>query len=390
MNAVTRVTLPPSPSSSWVTLRNRPLGNYWCETITLSPMSSLVHEIVAVDAGAAADPEAQQRFHALSFPARHGSKVMVYLGTHFQSLPAIGYGHLKRMKKHATAPQQLMALVSPCETPADEACEACAEVMTRQSEMKQLFEGSVSSVLVLKAAPLTREVFDVHTRTWPLIFHTCVAPEVLVPPIEDDEALQMREFVAQAVAFAQKQQQQQSPSALRLPPCAHGCVIVDPNAGPEEQLAGESFTQSEQPAYALKSIYHPIMVAIDQVAARDRAREDAAGDEMEAARAKKQKQNEETKTDESAGDVGQGPLAAADKPAPSYLCTGYDIYLDREPCVTCAMALVHSRARRVVFAELNASDGALGSVFRLHTIASLNHHYRAFHLPLPTEEVATS
>lgn len=345
-------------------------------------MSSLVHEIVAADAGAAVDPEAQQRFHVLSFPARHGSKVMVYLGTHFQSLPAIGYAHLKRMKKHSTAPQQLMALISPCNKQPDEACKSCAEVKTRQSEMKELFDGNVSSVVVLKAAPLTREVFDVHTRNWPLIFHTCVAPEVLVPPIEEEEALRMRAFVVQAVAFAQKQRQQSGKTSL-LPPCALGCVIIDPNAGPEEQLAGESFTQSEQPAYVLKAIYHPIMVAIDQVAARDRAREDV--DEMEAASSKKQKQDEEqTKTDE--GSSSADDAQESSKPASSYLCTGYDIYLDREPCVTCAMALVHSRARRVVFSEMNETDGVLGSVFRLHTIASLNHHYRAFHLPLDPEE----
>ena len=42
----------------------------------------------------------------------------------------------------------------------------------------------------------------------------------------------------------------------------------------------------------------------------------------------------------------------------------------------CAMALVHSRIRRVLYA-LPAADGALGSAFSLHTERSLNHHFQA-------------
>ena len=42
-----------------------------------------------------------------------------------------------------------------------------------------------------------------------------------------------------------------------------------------------------------------------------------------------------------------------------------------------AMGLVHSRIRRVLF--LRASQqGALGSVYCLHRLASLNHRFRVF------------
>ncbi|XP_031282528.1 tRNA-specific adenosine deaminase TAD3 [Pistacia vera] len=68
-----------------------------------------------------------------------------------------------------------------------------------------------------------------------------------------------------------------------------------------------------------------------------------------------------------------------------YLCTGYDIYLVWEPCVMCAMALVHQRIRRIFYAFPNPNAGALGSVHRLQGEKSLNHHYAVFRVFLPEE-----
>ncbi|KAK4772100.1 hypothetical protein SAY86_013875 [Trapa natans] len=68
-----------------------------------------------------------------------------------------------------------------------------------------------------------------------------------------------------------------------------------------------------------------------------------------------------------------------------YLCTGYDIFLVWEPCVMCAMALVHQRVRRIFYAFPNASTGALGSVQRLQGEKSLNHHYAAFRIFIPQD-----
>ena len=61
-----------------------------------------------------------------------------------------------------------------------------------------------------------------------------------------------------------------------------------------------------------------------------------------------------------------------------YLCTGLDIYLAAEPCIMCAMALVHSRIRRVFYIHAWPEGGALGSVYRLHVVKSINHHPRVF------------
>lgn len=64
--------------------------------------------------------------------------------------------------------------------------------------------------------------------------------------------------------------------------------------------------------------------------------------------------------------------------ADDYLCTGMDVFLLHEPCVMCAMALLHSRVGRVFFRFANEESGALRSKCRLHTLPSINHRYRVF------------
>lgn len=61
-----------------------------------------------------------------------------------------------------------------------------------------------------------------------------------------------------------------------------------------------------------------------------------------------------------------------------YMCTGYDIFIKREPCIMCAMALVHSRLARVIYCESDLSHGALGGAMKLHSKKSLNHHYHVY------------
>lgn len=60
-----------------------------------------------------------------------------------------------------------------------------------------------------------------------------------------------------------------------------------------------------------------------------------------------------------------------------YLCTGYDFYMTHEPCTMCAMALVHSRVRRVFYAQ-PSEGGALGTCRKLHVQPGLNHHFQVW------------
>ncbi|KAL0485040.1 tRNA-specific adenosine deaminase [Acrasis kona] len=61
-----------------------------------------------------------------------------------------------------------------------------------------------------------------------------------------------------------------------------------------------------------------------------------------------------------------------------YVCTDCDLYITHEPCCMCAMALVHSRIRRVFYAVRNPLFGGLGGLFSIHEQKSINHRFDVF------------
>ncbi|MFT7724688.1 MAG: tRNA adenosine(34) deaminase TadA [Roseateles sp.] len=53
-----------------------------------------------------------------------------------------------------------------------------------------------------------------------------------------------------------------------------------------------------------------------------------------------------------------------------------ELFVTLEPCAMCAMALMHARLRRVVFAAADPKTGVAGSVIDLFGQPQLNHHTR--------------
>ena len=53
--------------------------------------------------------------------------------------------------------------------------------------------------------------------------------------------------------------------------------------------------------------------------------------------------------------------------------TGATLYVTLEPCAMCAMAMVHARIARIVFAASDPKTGAAGSVFNLLGDSRHNH-----------------
>ncbi len=51
-----------------------------------------------------------------------------------------------------------------------------------------------------------------------------------------------------------------------------------------------------------------------------------------------------------------------------------ELFVTLEPCAMCAMALMHARIKRVVFAATDPKTGVAGSVTDLFALRQLNHH----------------
>ncbi len=57
----------------------------------------------------------------------------------------------------------------------------------------------------------------------------------------------------------------------------------------------------------------------------------------------------------------------------NYRLPGCELYVTLEPCAMCAMAILHARLSRVVFAAADPKTGAAGSVLDLFAVGALNH-----------------
>lgn len=155
----------------------------------------------------------------------------------------------------------------------------------------------------------------------------------------------------------------------------NACIIVDPVTN---TIVGSGVDGSQE--HPLK---HPIFNAVQEVADWQQStwyRNDTVLHGKESALKRVLNQP-------SALDTGD---RASHADLPPYLCTGYDCYVLHEPCTMCAMALVHSRLRRIIYSKEDP-HGILSSgssphpsnheAVRLHAIKSLNHHFLVYRIP---------
>lgn len=67
-------------------------------------------------------------------------------------------------------------------------------------------------------------------------------------------------------------------------------------------------------------------------------------------------------------------LRGAGQALQNYRLPGLEMFVTLEPCAMCAMAMMHARISRVVYAAADPKTGAAGSVLNLFGHSGLNHH----------------
>ncbi|CAM9678563.1 unnamed protein product [Laminaria digitata] len=248
-----------------------------------------------------------------------------------------------------------------------------------------------TSYAVPKLEPRTRQQFENGQSAWPMIFHHSTSEEArrAARAIPEQEAIDAVAFMREALKDADAGRRQAAGRATV------GAVLVDPAAGKvvaSSSLERQKVHDDWPPSMRDHPLHHAAMLCVQGVGLALAAAKKEASREEGTVEGKLPPEGE----GKGEGDAGAAASdASADpggwrgtRPEPAvggqvlsskqYLCTGYDLYTTREPCLMCAMALVHSRVRRVVYGVRDPERGCLGSLMMLHTLPSLNHNYRAF------------
>lgn len=192
------------------------------------------------------------------------------------------------------------------------------------------------TVKVPMSPPLTRSQYGDAVQYWPCNFH---------PDKKISKLLDGTYFSEQEIQKIQKNMNEaiKSSKESETQPMI-GCVVIDP-------IRDMVICRASDCRLGGHPLQHAVMMAIDQVATVQGGGVCSVQDEYTT-------------------------MEGQDQSVP-YLCTGLDLYVTREPCVMCAMALVHSRISRVFYGSPHP-DGALGSKYKLHVQPGINHHYDVF------------
>ena len=198
--------------------------------------------------------------------------------------------------------------------------------------------GPLTIVTVPGRPPNSQDEWKEWNSIWPTVFFPLKSEEY------QEQQLELKPNEVQQMTFGMEQLLSQEGKA-----CA---IILDPTTG--KVIASSRQEASLQNATINNPLATPILLAIQGVSRLERA----------------------SAMSMSTEDFSNG----------QYLCTGYDMYVTYEPNVFEAMACVHSRMRRLVFADGSATTIPLlkrthsggCSQYQVHWLTDTNHHYRVF------------
>ncbi|XP_078351703.1 putative inactive tRNA-specific adenosine deaminase-like protein 3 isoform X2 [Oculina patagonica] len=306
--------------------------------------------------------------------------------------PLTDLGHLKRVRCLKTGKDTVLQIILHLkEDKSIDLLSSSNEIFLEQNEITKASFGRPFVVDVAKNPPLTREQFNQASKLWPVNFHEdkYVSRALRGELFDEDELVLITKFMRMALTAAEKTNsgkfhvgavivdpQRNHPIAvchdLRCAghPLQHAVMVcLDLVAHSQSSGAWQLDHVEKNGTWTLKNIDSQLQQGAYTIAGNGHVMDSRSSETGHFLDVKSSDCSQTCNLSNDTGDKCKtGP----------YLCTGYDLYVTREPCAMCAMALVHSRIRRVFYGCADSITGALGSRYKIHTQAGLNHHFEVF------------
>lgn len=223
---------------------------------------------------------------------------------------------------------------------------------------------------VPKNPPLTREKFSQLSKIWPLSF---LKPRFNPEILSDQTQRESDKLVKLACKVGEFAHSNGNPP--------RGCIIT---------LKGKIVAIGEDSRNSSYPWMHSVMKAIDNFSKRVNSSSSSIEKMNNSLEYKQGNSNQEKEFQRKENDLDHSTIISSrykisdneilpdSELKDQYLCTNGTVYLSHEPCISCSMALVHSRVSRVFYMFEDKEKGFLGSNYKLHCVSELNHHYRVF------------
>ncbi|XP_078000960.1 putative inactive tRNA-specific adenosine deaminase-like protein 3 isoform X2 [Glandiceps talaboti] len=343
----------------------------WSPVPVLSDETTQPIELVDVYAAAIVDP-------------KETSTLLRCLGEHF---PLTELHHLKRVQSYRGGQSGKVLQIILCAAKDIEGSpeDINLDVIFEDRSISRTGLSPPFLTKVSKYPPKTRQQFEEASKYWATAFHES---KRLTKAIEGQlfttsEKYLIKKYMTMAIEMAH------FGKTRGMKPI--GAVIVDPSSDEVIAKCYDLRCSNRHP------LFHAVMVCIDLVAATQGAGaykykeagfhwkscDNCSGlnDEGlvsgESSNAEKEIDDDKVNTTlQTENEFQKNTKLKVAQPSPTatnlaalpYLCTGYDLYVTKEPCV-----IIH----RVFYGSRHV-DGALGSAYKIHIQPGLNHHFEVF------------